>query len=271
MKKNGNEIRVAAIGDNCIDVYPRIKRQYCTGNAVDVAVNLQKLGVPSTLISVTGNDENGKLMVETLQSLGLDLSHFRVSEGQTAVTYMDITESNDRIHGEYVEGVLEKVVFTEEDIQFASQHDLVHTAFWGKAESHLEKLRAGGTLISFDYATKAYDPIVSKTLPLVDFAFFSFSTPSKEVDQYLQAVIKAGPQIAIATFGSNGSQAFDGEKFYKFGIFPAKVLNTVGAGDSFIAGFIYGILTSLDIVHCLECGARIAAQVVEVFEPWINY
>ena len=38
--------RVAALGDSCADVYPRLGVRYPTGNAVDVAVHLRRLGVP---------------------------------------------------------------------------------------------------------------------------------------------------------------------------------------------------------------------------------
>lgn len=45
-------------------------------------------------------------------------------------------------------------------------------------------------------------------------------------------------------------------------------MNTVGAGDSFIAGFLYEILMGSDIEKCLDTGARVAAKVVSTFNPW---
>lgn len=45
-------------------------------------------------------------------------------------------------------------------------------------------------------------------------------------------------------------------------------MNTVGAGDSFIAGFLYEILMGSDIEKCLDTGARVAARVVSTFHPW---
>ena len=129
-------MKVAEIGDNCIDFYERLNIKYPTGNVVDTGVNLKKLGVDVSIISTTGSDENGKWMIESLKKEGLDISHLKVAEGATAITYMDM-DGNDRIHGDYIEGVLENIVFDEEDVRFASEHDLVHTAFWGKAEKVL--------------------------------------------------------------------------------------------------------------------------------------
>ena len=38
-------MKVAAIGDNCIDLYEKLNKYYATGNAVDFAVNMKKLGI----------------------------------------------------------------------------------------------------------------------------------------------------------------------------------------------------------------------------------
>ena len=40
------KMKVAALGDNCVDIYPRLGRYYCTGNVVDFAVHMQRLGIP---------------------------------------------------------------------------------------------------------------------------------------------------------------------------------------------------------------------------------
>ena len=77
--------------------------------------------------------------------------------------------------------------------------------------------------------------------------------------------------IAVASFGDKGSLACDANGFTDGKVFPAKhVVNTVGAGDSFIAGFMYGVLNNLPVVQCLETGSKVAAQVVQVFEPWVT-
>lgn len=199
-------MRVAAIGDNCIDVYERIGKKYPAGNVVDTGVNIRKLGIPVSVISTTGSDENGAWMVETLTREGLDLSHFKVGDGQTAITYMDM-DGLDRVHGDYVEGVLENIVFDEEDIRFAAGHDLVHTALWGKAEDALPKIREiSNALISFDYADRLDHELVEKTLPYVDYGFYSYHRERDEfIESYLKDKVDRGMKAAVATFGDRKS------------------------------------------------------------------
>jgi fructoselysine 6-kinase len=74
----------------------------------------------------------------------------------------------------------------------------------------------------------------------------------------------------VATLGPRGSLAWDGERFHHHGIVEATVVNTVGAGDSFIAGFMRAVLNSRPVDDCLEAGACVAARVVSVFGPWVG-
>lgn len=77
-----------------------------------------------------------------------------------------------------------------------------------------------------------------------------------------------GPKVAVATLGENGSIAYDGELFYTFGIRKSEVVNTVGAGDSYIAGFTYGISQGWDIDESMRKGTEVASVVVGKFEPY---
>jgi len=263
-------MRVAAMGDNCIDVYERIGKKYPTGNVVDTGVNLGKLGISVSIISTTGNDENGSWMIEALKAEGLDVSHLKTGNGATAITYMDM-DGNDRVHGDYVEGVLEHIVFDDEDIEFAVSHDLVHTALWGKAENVLPAIAEKGTPISFDYADRLDHPLVKDTLPYVTYGFYSYHQGRDcMIEDFLKDKVTRGMKVAVATFGEAGSLAWDGSQFYECGIIDAAVVNTVGAGDSYIAGFLYGILNELPIEECMKKGAAVAASVVGVFEPWVQ-
>ena len=66
-----------------------------------------------------------------------------------------------------------------------------------------------------------------------------------------------GAEILLATFGEKGSLAYDDH-----------LVNTVGAGDSYGSGFMAGIIRGESIEACMERGARKAAEIVSIFEPY---
>lgn len=263
-------MKVAVIGDNCIDVYKNLNIAYPTGNVVDTGVNLRQLGAEVSIISTTGNDDYGRQMIETLERVGLDISHLKVSNGKTAVTYMDM-DGNERVHGDYHEGVLSTMNFDEEDLEFADTHDFIHTALWGKAESILPRLKSKNCRISFDYADRLDHPLVEETLPYVEVGFYSYHQGHDlYIESFLKDKVNRGMKIAVATFGDKGSLAYDGVHFYKGDIYPTEVVNTVGAGDSFISGFLFVYLNGGTLSECLDLGAKVASKVVSVFKPWVG-
>lgn len=263
--------KVAVIGDNCVDYYSNLNRYYLTGNVVDTGINLAQLGVPTSIITTVADDEYGKDMLQCFKDQGLDTSHVQVAHGDTAITYMQLIDG-ERIHGDYLEGVLENIVFQQEDVNFAAAHDLVHSAFWGKADGVLADIKRAnpGVLISFDFADRLESDLVKQLSHIVDIGFFSYHEKDEKIIAFLQDRLKDGMKIAIATFGENGSIAVCKNEVYQAGIVKVEVVNTVGAGDSFIAGFLAEYLTSENIQSSLQKGAEVAAKIISIFEPWEN-
>jgi fructoselysine 6-kinase len=136
---------------------------------------------------------------------------------------------------------------------------------------HIPEIHNSGGLVSFDYADEflsdGFD-VFEQTIEHVDFAFFSFQRDGDEARDFLQHVVARGPKIAVATFGNEGSLVWDGTVFIHCGIMPSNLVNTIGAGDSYIAGFMHGILSGMDIADCMMQGASVAAETVSVFGPW---
>lgn len=262
--------KAAALGDNCIDIYPRENLWYCTGNVVDFGVILQRLGTPVSIISTTGNDAYGSAMKNALTAEGLDTTHLKTGDGPTALSYMSL-QDKERIYDRWEGGVMDDIVFTAEDIAFAKSHDLVHSALWGGAHRHLREIHESGTLTSFDYADEFLQEgadVLEQTIGYVDYAFFSFSEDSIKTRDFLRHIVSRGPVMAVATLGSKGSLAWDGKEFTECGIIRSDVVNTIGAGDSYIAGFMDGVLRGLATQECMRRGARTASKVVSCFGPW---
>ena len=76
-------MKVAAVGDNCVDVYKEEGKQYPGGNPVNVAVYLERMGVRTSYTGVVGTDEQGKVMIERLQEKGAPTTSSSAVSGVT--------------------------------------------------------------------------------------------------------------------------------------------------------------------------------------------
>lgn len=261
-------MKIATVGDNCIDLYNNISKSFPGGNPVNVAVYFVRLGGDASYTGVVGDDKYGQIMIDALKAKGVDTSHIRVMHGNTAVTQVELI-NGERIFGDYDEGVLADFKLTDEDIDFLCSQDMVVTGIWGKIENDLYKIKQKGTPIAFDFATKLDDPIVEKAIPFVDYAFFAYDEgDNRFIRQYIKTIKEKGPKLVIATLGEKGSLCYDGIEFTTYGIVKCDVKDTMGAGDSYIAGFLKGILQGLPIKECMHMGAENSAITLGYEGAW---
>ena len=75
------EIKLVAVGDNCMDVYDRTGEAYPGGNPVNVAVYTLRLGGKASYTGVVGTDQYGSLMRAAVASKGVDVSHLKTAPG----------------------------------------------------------------------------------------------------------------------------------------------------------------------------------------------
>lgn len=261
------KVRIATTGDNCIDAYSD-GNVYPGGNPVNVAVYVARLGGEAAYIGAVGTDEYGKIMLEAIAKKGVDISHMKQLEGHTAVTQVEIIHG-DRVFGDYAEGVMADFKLDAEDIAFLAEYDMVVSGLWGMCERELPLLREKGATIAFDFATKPDDPVVEIAIPYVDYAFFSDDEKSDaELQAFMQQMYAKGPRVIVVTRGEAGSIAYDGKEFYRCGIVPVEVVDTMGAGDSFIAGFLYAICEGKAIPEAMAAGAANSSVTLAYAGAW---
>lgn len=248
-----------------MDVY-NTGEAYAGGNSVNFAVYVKQMGEEAAYLGIVGNDKYGQIMIDAIKAKEVDVSHVHVLKGATAITEVEL-KGGDRNLGDYYEGVFENFKLSSEDLEFIKQYDFLHTSFWGKCGPYLKELKKSVT-ICFDFADKLDFPEVKEISPDVHYAFFSYKEDDEYIRNYLREIKDMGPKCVVATLGENGSIAYDGKSFYKYGINKVKVVDTLGAGDSFIAGFMVGVSRKLDIYECLKLGADKAAETIKYFGAW---
>ena len=117
--------KICIVGDNCVDLYPVQTKKFVGGNGVNTGVAVQRNGIHCGYLGIVGNDEDGKLIIETLQKEKIDCQRLRQSEGKTAWTIVHL-EDGERIFFEDCLEVQRDFELEEKDYQYLKQYDWVH-------------------------------------------------------------------------------------------------------------------------------------------------
>ncbi|MEY8394354.1 fructoselysine 6-kinase [Lachnospiraceae bacterium 45-P1] len=260
-------MKVTAVGDNCVDVYYTLNRFYPTGNAVDFAINLKKLGQDVSLVSIKGNDVFGVAVENVLKNYGIDLTHFYDGERQSAAAQMNVI-SGDRIHEKFNGNVLADFTLNEERMAFVKQFDVVYSEKWSRIGRYIKEIKNGNNIMIHDFSKRLQDPTNEEILPYLDYAFFSYEKPDDDIREFLKVTQKKTGRVVIAMLGEDGSLAYDGKKFHRELADKVKVVNTVGAGDSYVAGFTKGLCEGLGLEECMHKGKVTATGIIQMFDPY---
>ncbi|QQG43570.1 MAG: carbohydrate kinase family protein [Candidatus Daviesbacteria bacterium] len=88
-----------------------------------------------------------------------------------------------------------------------------------------------------------------------------------EIKKLLKGIADLGPRMAVITDGAEGSYGFDGEKFFKLGIFKADLLEMTGSGDAYATAVCAALSYGKNLAEAMRWGAANGASVVEQIGP----
>ena len=160
-------MRLAAIGDNCVDFYEKQGWAYPGGNAVNVAVYGRQLGMDAAYLGWIGTDNFGDMMQEKLKEQDVETVHMQRKQGKTAITYIELLDG-DRKFGEDFLNVLEGFQLSDGDLQYLAGFDCVHMAVWGQCDSCLGKLPQE-VKISYDFSNRYGEKKIERLAPYIDY------------------------------------------------------------------------------------------------------
>ncbi|KAB2884227.1 MAG: fructoselysine kinase [Albidovulum sp.] len=256
-------VRILGIGDNTVDIYVDQGVQFPGGNAVNVAVLMKRLGADAAYLGCVGDDFLGDLVRDALVAEGIDISRLRRASGGNSWSRIRHV-GNDRVFDGNYPSFRDDYRLSEADFAWMAGFDLAHSSVYSKLEAALPAIRAAGPALSFDYSSEWTDAYIARTAPHLDIAFLSAADPDDDACAALARQVAAhGPALVIVTRGAKGALALEGGAVRVQPIEPAEVVDTLGAGDGFIAGLLMARFMGADLSQQLAAGARNAARVCE--------
>ena len=260
-------MRIVGVGDNVLDRYVDQGLMYPGGNAVNVPVLALRFGAEAAAyVGAVGDDEGGSWLLEALGLEGLDTSRVKVLPERNSYTSVALVDG-DRTFVGGEKGASSKLVLTPEDVGFIHNFDVVHTSIYSGIEGQLQELRANSRILAFDFSNEFDEAYLDRVLGSVDYAFFSGSrmfpgardTEESELEAFLARVEDRGVRLALVTRGAKGAVLRYGGRTWRQEAVPCRVVDTLGAGDAFIARLIVGIVSGEEPSLALREAARSAA------------
>ena len=265
------EKKLLAIGDNCIDHYTELGKRFPGGNALNVAVFASRIqDIKSDYMGVVGTDENGRYLLDQMQREGFDTHLVTQLEGSTAVTEI-LIRNEDRVFDKYYEGVQENPCFQQEVIPTLLEYDLLHYTVWGYGKEHIPEIKKiNSTILSCDFSSELENP-VTKIMKYLDYSFFSGSKLIEESvnpEEVLMNLKEKTLGVVVMTLGEHGSITTDGDRIYRGEAIPVEVVDTLGAGDAFIAAFLCSRLRGESIPKSIKRGHQFASEICRRLGAW---
>ncbi len=251
-------LKFAAVGDNCIDRFgPPLSQSLVGGNAVNVAVQLARLGHTALYFGAVGDDTDGRRTSAALAANGVDVTYLRKRPGITAYTDIQITPSGERIFVHEDFGACAGYMPDDAETAVLKTMDHVHIGWLDDGGALRRTLAAAGVSISQDISVNA-DP-ANLGIAGLSVVFASAGDDHGKADAMLRKLLDDGAPLAVVTRGSDGSIAGDGHERVEIGSLTVPVVDTTGAGDSFIAGFLAARIAKRSLSDCLTSGRDHAA------------
>ncbi len=240
-------------------------------SSVIFACGAARLGLRVAFIGVIGDDLFGAFMLDVLKSRGVDVSNVIVDENQITGLSVILNRINDRailthlgaIGALYSKQITDELLAEARHVHVASY--FLQTNLQPGLTDLFKRAQASGLTTSLDTNWDpeekwvGVDELLKHTtvfLPNEAEALSLTGAPGVE-----EAAGNLATQAAIVAvkMGVDGGLAVDGESLYRAPIIPVDVLDTVGAGDTFDAGFIYGFLHGWPLEKSLKlaiaCGS----------------
>ena len=248
------------------------------GSCCIFACQAAKLGLKVAILGRVGKDRFGEVVLSRLQESGVDTRYAIMDETLKTGLGIALCQGSDRAILTYP-GSLSAIEPTDvtDDLLQSARHlhhgsYYLHTKLKPAIPGIFQRAHTLNLSISLDTnwdpeekwgnELKAVLPWVNVFMPNEREALRI--AKSFEIGEAMRTLHNMGAQYVIVKQGENGAMAFDGHQTITRRVDPVTGGDSIGAGDSFDAGFLAGWLKNMRLEECLQigciCGRSVAGS-----------
>ncbi|OPJ56654.1 2-dehydro-3-deoxygluconokinase [Clostridium chromiireducens] len=258
------------------------------GAELNVAMGCARLGLKSGWISRLGNDDFGKHILKTARGEGIDTSEVQLVDGYPTSVYFREVLADGSSRSFYYREKSPTSTMKCEDLneEYFKSAKVLHITgvFPSITNNNQEIILEAVKLAKKNNLTVSFDPnirlkmwtkeeakeYIEKLLPDVDILLIG----DEEIeillgDVTIEDAIKTfhgyGIGKVVVKKGAKGALGSDGENIYEVdAIKPKALVDTVGAGDGFAAGFLNALIKGETLEGCVRYANAVGSLVVGV-------
>ena len=255
------------------------------GSASNTIHALAALGNATGFVGSVGADEMGDFYRSAMLARGTE-AMLQQSEGlHTGIATTFITPDGERTFATYLgaaaqieAGNLKSLIAqsTETEVlhvegYLVQDHDLIVDVL---KTAHEAGLTVSYDLASWNIVEADHDFITALVRDYVDIVFANEEEAaafSRQGDpEVALGLLAASVDTAIVKVGAHGALAMRGTERASVPGLKRTVVDTTAAGDFFAAGFLHGRVNGDSLERCLDCGNRLASEVIQVYGTEIS-
>lgn len=256
------------------------------GSAANIAAGLAKFGGRAALVTCVSDDAVGRYCLKQLDRYGVDRAHVRSVAGEArnqVAIYDHLIDGHSNVI--YRNGAADFHMSLEDiaRVDFSAHRVLISAGTVFAAEpsrsaafAAFERARAAGLSIIFDIDYRPYSwtspedaaETLSRAGAMADvivgnddeFGFMAGSHAQGRAKA--ESLAAAGAALVIFKLGAGGAVSFADGAVVRTGIYPVEAIKPNGAGDSFLAGLLSGLMRGEGLEASVLRGSACAAMVV---------
>ncbi len=279
-KKMMHKLNIVCFGEVLWDVFPTRKK--IGGAPLNVAIRLQSLGNNVTMASSIGNDENGHNLLEYIKVHGINTDHISInSQFKTGKVKVMLNSKGSASYDIRFPRAWDKISMTEPLRNAVKSADaFIYGSLVARDElskTTLYELLDVSTYNIFDLNLRApyyTKNVLVKLMEMADFIKFNddelyevskfLDSKYNSLEQNIQFISeRTNTKNICVTKGSHGAVLFyEGNYYYNSG-YLIKVIDTVGAGDSFLASLISHLLNGNPPQKSINFACAVGALVAQ--------
>ncbi|OHT43841.1 carbohydrate kinase family protein [Flavobacterium tructae] len=275
---NGKSLKAVAYGEVLWDVFAAEKK--IGGAPLNVALRMQSLGCNAAMISCVGSDEDGVTIINHVKNLGLEAEAIIKSEDfPTGLVHVTLNEKGSASYVIHYPAAWDKIVLSDfarslavnadvlifgslvcrDEVSRKSLEELLRTNVYKVFDVNLRKPHYSYEILEQLMHAASFIKFNDEELLEVSAALHSPFTTLEENIYFIAE--KTGTNAICVTRGQYGAVLLWENQLYENYGYTVKVVDTVGAGDSFLAALITSLLTGKKPQDAIDFACAVGALV----------